>query len=330
MKFIDEALIYIKSGDGGRGGMSFLRAAHEPLGGPDGGNGGRGGHIIFRASKDINTLIDYRFKKHFIADNGVAGQSKNRTGKTGGDLILTVPLGTQILTESKKIIADLDHHDQELIILEGGQGGLGNAAFKTSNNRAPRKYQSGILGQELNILLHLKIISDIGIIGFPNSGKSTLLSVISRARPKIADYPFTTLRPSLGVIYVDEYEFVMADIPGLIEGASDGTGLGHKFLKHIERCKALLHMIDITSPDIIESYNIIRAELHKYNPKLSEKNEFIALTKSDLISSEEALEISQDIAQQLNKKVISISSATQSNITELKRNLLDFIQQNNA
>lgn len=325
MQFIDESKIYIKSGNGGQGCLSFLREAHMPFGGPDGGNGGIGGNVIFKANKSVNTLIDYRFKQHFKAGNGAPGKSRNRNGKNGQDIILIVPVGTQILTESNKIITDLDHHDQEIILLEGGKGGLGNAAFKTSLNRSPRKFQKGIAGQELIIKLHLKIISDIGIIGFPNSGKSTLLSTISSAKPKIADYPFTTLQPKLGVIYVDEHEFVMADIPGLIAGASQGTGLGHKFLKHIERCKALLHLIDITNQDIVKSYKIIRNELQNYSPKLSEKKELIALNKIDLLNKSTVTKIKNNITKELNIPVMTISAATQQNITNLKRNILKTI-----
>jgi len=325
MKFIDEANIYIKSGNGGSGCMSFLREAHMPLGGPDGGAGGNGGSITFKTSKSVNTLINYRFKRHFKADNGSSGSSRQRNGKKGQDLILTVPMGTQILTESDKIIADLDHDNQELILLEGGKGGLGNHSFKSSLNRSPRKTQKGIPGQELNIKLQLKVISDVGIIGFPNSGKSTLLSRISRAKPKIANYPFTTLTPKLGVIYVDEHEFVMADIPGLIAGASEGTGLGHKFLKHIERCKTLLHLIDITTPDIVESYKTIRKELENYSPKLATKQELIALNKIDLIDDDHAEEIKTNIEKELNIPVMIISAIAQKNITDLKRNIVKTI-----
>lgn len=325
MQFIDEAKIYVKSGNGGSGCLSFLREAHTPLGGPDGGAGGSGGNVIFKASKSVNTLIDYRFKQHFKAENGRPGSRRNCNGKKGEDIILIVPVGTQILTESNKIITDLDHHDQEIILLEGGQGGLGNASFKTSLNRAPRKTQKGGEGQELTIKLHLKILSDIGIIGFPNAGKSTLLSVISRAKPKIADYPFTTLKPELGVIYVDEYEFVMADIPGLIEGASQGTGLGHRFLKHIERCKALLHLIDITTPDIIQSYKIIRKELEDYSPVLAKKQELIALNKIDLIDEEELNKIKTKVEKKLNIKTLTISAVSNQNITSLKRKILQTI-----
>lgn len=325
VQFIDEAKIWVKSGNGGNGCLSFRREAHVPQGGPDGGNGGRGGHIIFKATKNVNTLIDFRFKKHFKAQNGEPGKGKNRFGKNGEDLILIVPAGTQILSESGNIIADLDHDGQEVTLLDGGRGGAGNASFKSSKNQTPRMVKPGEPGEDLNIILQLKIISDIGIIGFPNAGKSTLLSTLSRAHPKIADYPFTTLRPELGVVYVDEYEFVMADIPGLIEGASEGVGLGHKFLKHIERCKALLHLIDISSEDLYQSYNIIRAELKNYSETLSTKKEIIALNKTDLVSDEEAKELCKKLSKKTKKEVFLVSAATRSNITEIKRELYKLI-----
>ena len=326
MKFIDESKITITSGNGGNGCLSFLREANAPLGGPNGGNGGNGGNVIFKTTRSINTLIDYQFKKHFKAQNGASGKGSNRNGKKGEDIILRVPIGTQILTESGKVIVDLHQENQQITLLEGGKGGLGNTAFKTSQNRAPKITQNGALGQELIIKLHLKIISDVGIIGFPNSGKSTLLSTISRAKPKIANYPFTTLKPSLGVVYVDEYEFVMADIPGLIKGASEGVGLGDRFLKHIERCKALLHLIDISTADIVDSYKIIRTELEKYSSILAQKPEIIALNKSDLMTPEEAKKIVQKIEKKLKLPVILISAATKNNLTLLKRELLQMVQ----
>lgn len=323
MKFIDEAKITITSGSGGNGCLSFLREANAPLGGPNGGNGGDGGDIVFQAAKNLNTLVDYQFKRHFSARNGQGGKGSNRNGKKGEDIILKVPIGTQILTESGKVIVDLNQDQQNITILEGGKGGLGNSAFKSSQNRAPKIFQKGELGQELIIKLQLKIISDIGIIGFPNSGKSTLLSTMSKARPKIANYPFTTLKPSLGVVYVDEHEFVMADIPGLIEGASQGIGLGDRFLKHIERCKLLLHLIDITSSDIVKSYQIIRKELESYSNILYQKSEIIALNKTDLLDEDMVKEISTEVAQKLNLPVITISAATTNNLTILKRTLLN-------
>ena len=328
MKFIDEAKIYIKSGDGGKGCVSFRREAHVARGGPDGGNGGKGGNLIFKATKSINTLIDFRFKKHFKAQNGESGKGRCRNGKNGKHIILRVPVGTQIMTESNKIIADLDHKNKEITILEGGKGGLGNTSFKSSTNQAPRKSQAGMLGEELNVQLQLKVISDIGIIGFPNAGKSTLLSTISRAKPKIANYPFTTLKPELGVVHIDNKEFVMADIPGLIEGASDGIGLGHKFLKHIERCRAVLHLIDITTPDIHKSYKIIRKELDNYSKTLVKKQEIIALNKIDLIDETQQKELQSKLEKKLKTKVMILSAATQKNIIELKRNLINLVENN--
>jgi GTP-binding protein len=325
MKFIDEAKIWIRSGDGGNGCLSFRREAHTPMGGPDGGNGGRGGHIIFRAVKNVNTLIDFRFKKHFRAKNGESGKGKNRFGKNAADIILDVPVGTCIYTESGNLIIDLLNEGQEEIILRGGDGGLGNANFKSSRNQAPRFHTEGKSGEEMEISLQLKIISDVGIIGFPNAGKSTLLSNLSRAHPKIADYPFTTLKPELGVVYVRQNEFVMADIPGLIEGASLGVGLGHKFLRHIERCRAILHLIDVTSADIFNDYQIIRQELKSYNISLEHKPEIIALSKCDLMLDSEYMLKRDLLAKKLQKPIFTISSALKLNLTELKESLYNML-----
>ncbi|MBL6621528.1 MAG: GTPase ObgE [Rickettsiales bacterium] len=325
MKFIDEAKIWIRSGDGGNGCLSFRREAHTPMGGPDGGNGGRGGHIIFKAVKNINTLIDFRFKKHFRAKNGEAGKGKNRFGKNAEDIILNVPVGTSIYTESDNLIIDLVEEGQEEILLRGGDGGLGNANFKSSRNQAPRTHTSGKEGEEMQISLQLKIISDIGIIGFPNAGKSTLLTNLSRAHPKIADYPFTTLKPELGVVYVNQNEFVMADIPGLIEGASEGVGLGHKFLRHIERCRAVLHLIDVTSNDLYKDYLVIRNELKNYNISLETKAEIIALSKCDLMLDSEYEAKKNQLEQKLKQSIFTISSASKLNLEELKSALYEVI-----
>ena len=321
MKFVDIARIWLASGKGGNGCLSFRREAHVAYGGPDGGNGGNGGSIIFKATKNHNTLVDYRYKKHFKAKNGEMGKGRDRNGKNADNLILNVPVGTQILTLSENVIADLDQDGQEVEILKGGRGGRGNASYKSSVNQAPRIANPGQEGEELEVILQLKIISDIGLLGFPNAGKSTTLSTISRAKPKVADYPFTTLRPELGVVYVNQDEFVVADIPGLIEGASEGIGLGHKFLRHIERCKALLHIIDITSEDILESYKVIRAELANYSEKLTKKPELVALNKIDLISSEELTEKKQLLEKSLGTKVICYSAATTQNLDELKNQM---------
>lgn len=321
MKFIDEAIIHVKSGKGGNGGMSFRREANIPLGGPDGGNGGRGGHIIFEAASNMNTLIDYRFKQHHIARNGEGGKGQHRNGRGADDIILRVPVGTQVSAENGLILADLSEDKKSIVIAQGGKGGLGNSAYKSSINRTPTKAQSGAEGEEITVVLKLKVISDIGIIGFPNAGKSTLISKLSKAHPKVADYPFTTLRPHLGVMNYGYESLVLADIPGLIEGAADGIGLGHKFLRHVERCKILLHLVDLTGEDIVEDYKTIRRELHNYSEILSDKTEIIALSKSDLLSEEEVLEKEKYFKDILQKDVIIISSATKNNLDSLKKNL---------
>ena len=325
MKFVDEAKIFVKAGNGGSGCISFRREANVPFGGPDGGNGGKGGDVTFVATTSFNTLIDYRYKKHFKAQNGESGKGASRFGKKGDDIILRVPVGTQILSESGKVIADLDKDGETAVLLEGGKGGAGNEAFKSSKNRAPRMKGDAGIGEELNIDLQLKVISDLGIIGFPNAGKSTLLSVISRARPKIADYPFTTLAPSLGVVYAGEKEFVMADIPGLIEGASEGIGLGHKFLKHVERCKALVHLIDINNDDLLDSYRVIRKELEEYSEILADKEEIIILNKTDLLDEEEIIEKKKNLEKALKKDILTISTITQVNLEKAKYKMLNLV-----
>ena len=286
MNFFDEARIYAKAGNGGNGSCSFRREAHVPFGGPDGGNGGRGGHIIFRCDLGINTLIDYKFKQHYKARPGEQGKGKNRNGANGEDLILRVPIGTQIFDENQNLLFDFESKEQEFRLLKGGEGGRGNASFKSSINQAPKIANPGEATKEHIIYLKLKIFSDVGLVGFPNAGKSTLISAISNAKPKIANYPFTTLKPYLGVVLYNDQDFVIADIPGLIEGASEGVGLGHKFLKHIERCKTILHLIDVTNEDPVKSYYTIREELTKYSDLLL-KTELIALSKIDLLPEEE-------------------------------------------
>ncbi|WHQ46682.1 MAG: GTPase ObgE [Candidatus Midichloria sp.] len=288
MHFIDEAKIYLKSGDGGAGASSFRREKFIEYGGPDGGNGGKGGSIIFKVIPNLNTLIDFRYKQHFKAQNGKRGSGANKTGAHGEDIIIEVPLWTQICDENgSTLLYDMNEPGKEIVIAEGGDGGLGNASFKTSTNRAPRRSTKGWPGKEMWVWLKLKLLSDVGLSGFPNAGKSTFLSVISAAKPKIADYPFTTLKPQLGVAYIDHEKIVIADIPGLIEGASEGTGLGHKFLKHLERCKVLLHLIDITDENIESKYSIIRAELKQYSSLFADKPELVVFSKNDLIPEEE-------------------------------------------
>ena len=275
MKFLDEVKLYISSGNGGPGCISFRREANVPKGGPDGGNGGDGGNVIIKTVDNLNTLIDYRYKQHFKAKSGQHGMGKNRNGHNADDIILKVPFGTEILNEDKNVkLADLVDKDDNIILAKGGIGGKGNAFFKSSTNQSPRHAQPGEKGEEKTIWLRLKLIADVGLVGLPNAGKSTFLSKISSSRPKIADYPFTTLYPNLGVNRTDDKEFVVADIPGLIEDAHIGKGLGHKFLGHIERCKVLLHLIDITNENIMESFQVIENELKAYNEKVYNKSIF--------------------------------------------------------
>src|SRR4051794_2102855 len=289
MKFLDQCKIYLKSGDGGRGAMSFRREKFIEFGGPDGGDGGKGGDIVFEAADNLNTLIDYRYSQHFRAQNGRGGAGANRTGANGRDLVLRVPIGTQILDDDKEtVLADLMEPGQRVVLLRGGDGGFGNTHYKTSTNQAPRRAGPGWPGRELWVWLRLKLIADAGLVGLPNAGKSTLLSRLSHARPKIADYPFTTLHPQLGVVRIDdETEFVLADLPGLIEGASEGAGLGTRFLGHVERCAAILHLIDGTEEDIVGAYRTIRRELADYGHDLAEKPEVVGLNKIDAIDRAE-------------------------------------------
>jgi GTP-binding protein len=285
MKFLDQCKIYLKSGDGGRGAMSFRREKFIEFGGPDGGNGGKGGDIVLVAADNLNTLIDYRYQQHFRAQNGRGGAGANRTGAHGRDLVLRVPIGTQILDDDKEtVLADLTEPDQRIVLLRGGDGGFGNTHYKSSTNQAPRRADPGWPGRELWVWLRLKLIADAGLVGLPNAGKSTLLSRVSHARPKIADYPFTTLHPQLGVVRLDDdTEFVLADLPGLIEGASEGAGLGTRFLGHVERCAVILHLIDGTQDDVVGAYGAIRHELAGYGHGLADKPEIIGLNKIDAI-----------------------------------------------
>ncbi len=284
MKFLDQCKIYLKSGDGGRGAMSFRREKFIEFGGPDGGDGGKGGDIAFIAADNLNTLIDYRYRQHFRAQNGRGGAGANRTGANGRDLVLRVPVGTQVLDDDKEtVLADLTRPDQRIVLLRGGDGGFGNTHYKSSTNQAPRRAGPGWPGQELWVWLRLKLIADAGLVGLPNAGKSTLLSRVSHARPKIADYPFTTLHPQLGVVRLDDTEFVLADLPGLIEGASDGAGLGTRFLGHVERCAVILHLIDGTEEDVVGAYRTIRGELADYGHGLADKPEIVGLNKIDAI-----------------------------------------------
>ena len=285
MKFLDEAKIFIKAGDGGNGACSFRHEKFMEFGGPDGGDGGKGGNVVFMAVSNLNTLIDFRYQQHFKAPRGTNGMGRCKTGPSGDDLVIKVPVGTEIVAEDKQtVLADLMQDGQTYIAAKGGQGGRGNDSFKSSTNQAPERADPGEPGEELWVWLRLKLIADIGLVGLPNAGKSTLLTALTRARPKIADYPFTTLHPNLGVATIDGREILLADIPGLIEGASEGAGLGTHFLKHVERCSVLIHLIDATAEDVTESYRIIRDELAGYGHALANKKEFIALNKIDSLT----------------------------------------------
>jgi GTP-binding protein len=327
MAFIDEAVISIRSGDGGRGCVSFRREKYVPKGGPDGGNGGNGGNIIIRASKRLHTLDNFRAKRHFKAQHGSPGRGKSQTGKDGDDLIISVPLGTIIYDhDSGELLADLFEKDQEILLLRGGRGGKGNEHFKTSTNRAPRMAQPGLPGQKKLIKLSLKYLADIGLIGFPNAGKSTLLSCLTKARPRIDSYPFTTLVPNLGVItFEDDRALTIADIPGLIGGASEGRGLGLRFLKHIERTKLLLHLIDVTyvpKGNILEDFFALRNELEKFSPSLSQKNYMVLINKMDIYSSEHRdVEGLKKALQDMKIEVLPVSALTGQGIEQVKESL---------
>jgi GTP-binding protein len=328
MQFIDEAKIYIRSGAGGNGCVSFRREANVPKGGPDGGDGGRGGHVIARCIHGLNTLIDYRYSQHFKAKRGDGGQGRNRQGAGAKDLYLDLPVGTQIFDEvSGELLADMVEEGQEIILAKGGDGGLGNTHFKSSVNQAPRKATPGGEFEEMWVFLKLKLLSDVGLVGLPNAGKSTFLSVVSRAKPKIADYPFTTLKPQLGVAYVDEKEFVVADLPGLIEGAHEGVGLGIRFLKHVERCGVVLHLVDGTQEDVVSAYLTIRKELEQYSPELSQKEEVLVLNKVDAIPEDELAERMQQLQDVAgDKKIMQMSGATGKGVEAVKRAVLQQVE----
>ena len=326
MKFLDQAKIYVKAGDGGSGSASFRREKFIEFGGPDGGDGGHGGSIVFAVDKNLNTLIDFRYQQHFKAEKGKDGKGKKKTGKSGKNLILKVPIGTQIFEEDNNtLIEDLTNPEQKIVIANGGKGGLGNVRFKSSTNRAPRKKTDGNKGESFWIWLQLKVIADIGIIGMPNSGKSSLLSVLTSARPKIANYPFTTINPNLGVANYNNKEVTLADIPGLIEGAHEGVGLGDKFLRHIERCKNILHLIDITNEDLLENYSKVRKELLKYSNKLIKKKEIIVFNKIDMISDEEVNKKINSFSKKIKKKIYSISALKHKGLTTIKRMLVNYV-----
>ncbi len=325
MKFLDQVKIYVKAGNGGDGSPSFRREKFIEYGGPDGGDGGSGGSVILKSEQNLNTLIDYRYQQHHKAKRGENGSGQNRTGKGGEDLILKVPLGTQVFEEDNKtLIYDFTKIGEKFIAASGGRGGLGNTRFKSSTNRAPRKYTKGTLGEEFTIWLQLKTIADIGIVGLPNAGKSSLLASITNANPKIANYQFTTLNPNLGVASYDDKEITIADIPGLVEGAHKGTGLGIQFLKHIERCKSLLHMIDVTNDDLKKSYKQIKNELKKYSTKLSKKKELVVLNKVDLIDNNELKKIIKEFSKNIKSEVITLSTLEKRSVSQIKAKLISY------
>ncbi|MEE2997430.1 MAG: GTPase ObgE [Pseudomonadota bacterium] len=322
MKFLDSAKVYVRSGDGGAGCVSFRREAHVEYGGPDGGDGGRGGDVIVESVDGLNTLIDFRYQQHFKAKTGGHGMGKNRFGGAGADITLQVPIGTQVFDdEHDMLLADFTALGQRVVLLKGGQGGRGNTRFKSSTNQAPRRADKGGDGEERWIRLRLKLIADAGLVGLPNAGKSTFLSAVSRAKPKVADYPFTTLTPVLGVVNVDQTEFVIADIPGLIEGAHEGAGLGARFLGHVERCGALLHLIDCTEDDIVAGWRTIRTEVEAYGGGLAEKREILALNKVDAVPEEFVSEKRAELENVSGQEVMAISGAAGTGVGQLLRQL---------
>ena len=324
MKFLDQAKINLKAGNGGSGSASFRREKYVEFGGPDGGDGGDGGSIIFESERNLNTLIDFRYSQHFKAENGKPGSKRNRTGANGKDLILKVPIGTQIYEEDNNtLIYDFKKNKEKYLVANGGKGGLGNVRFKSSVNRAPRKKTDGKTGEEFWIWLQLKIIADVGIIGLPNSGKSSLLAALTRAKPKIANYPFTTINPNLGVTYYNNKEVTLADIPGLVEGAHKGVGLGDKFLRHIERCKILLHLIDLSEKNLLDNYQKIRNELKSYDLSLYKKKEIIIFNKSDLIKKDDLEKKISRFKQKIKRKYEIISLFKKDDIQIVKKTLVN-------
>ncbi len=327
MKFLDQAKIYVKAGDGGPGAVSFRREKFIEFGGPDGGDGGRGGDVWIECDPNLNTLIDYRYQQHFRAKNGQHGMGKNRSGAKGDDCVLKVPPGTQVFAEDQEtLLADLTEPGQRVRIARGGNGGFGNAHFKTATNQAPRRANPGQPGEELTIWLRLKLIADAGLIGLPNAGKSTFLSKVSAAKPKIADYPFTTLHPNLGMVRVGDVDFVLADIPGLIEGAHEGAGLGTRFLGHIERCRVLLHLVDATEEDVAGAYRTVRRELKAYAADLEKKKEIVALSKCDALDPQTLEEKQEALKRAARKKPHLLSSVSGQGVQEILYDLARAIQ----
>ncbi len=328
MKFLDQARVYVRSGNGGGGSVSFRREKYIEMGGPDGGDGGRGGHIYVEAVNGLNTLIDYRFAQHHKADTGVHGMGANRTGRAAKDITLKVPVGTQVFEEDNEtLIGDLTKEDDKIILAKGGNGGFGNTRFKSSTNRAPRHANPGEKGEERWIWLRLKLIADAGVAGLPNAGKSTLLAQVSAAKPKIADYPFTTLHPQLGVVSAGDDSFVLADIPGLIEGAHEGVGIGDRFLGHVERCAVLLHLVDVTEDDPVAAYRTVRTELDAYDNGLIDKPEIIGLNKIDAVSEQELEEKRQAFKEAIGQDPLLLSAATGKGVREAMFALLGLVNQ---
>ncbi|PNG27994.1 GTPase ObgE [Methylocella silvestris] len=323
MKFLDSAKIYIRSGDGGAGCLSFRREKFIEFGGPDGGDGGRGGDVVVECVGGLNTLIDYRYQQHFKAKTGVHGMGKNRAGGRGADAVLKVPVGTQILDEDgETMIADMTEVGQRLVLARGGNGGFGNAHFKSATNQAPRRVNPGQEGQERTVLLRLKLIADAGLVGLPNAGKSTFLATVSAARPKIADYPFTTLNPQLGVVGCDGREFVLADIPGLIEGAHEGIGLGDRFLGHVERCRVLLHLVGADTEHAGKAYKTVRRELEAYGGGLADKPEIVALSKVDSVDADTLKQQAMRLKRAAKRAPLQLSAATNLNVQKALRAVL--------
>ena len=326
MKFLDQVKIYIKAGDGGSGSPSFRREKFIEFGGPDGGDGGKGGSVILKSERNLNTLIDFRYQQHFKAKRGGDGKGRNQTGRGGENLYLKVPIGTQVFEEDNKtLIFDFKEENEEYVVAVGGKGGFGNTRFKSSTNRAPKKFTKGTKGEDYWIWLQLKTIADIGIIGLPNAGKSSLLAAITSATPKIANYKFTTLNPNLGVAVYDDKEITLADIPGLIEGAHEGVGLGIKFLKHIERCKSLLHMIDITEDDLKKSYSQVRKELKNYSKDLLKKDEIVVLNKIDLLDDKEVKKIKDNFLKKYKVKLTTLSTFNKKSISDIKSKIIKYV-----
>ena len=326
MKFLDEAKIFVKSGDGGAGCVSFRREKFIEFGGPDGGDGGRGGDVIFECAANLNTLIDFRYQQHFKAGRGHHGMGQNRSGPRGHDIIIRVPEGTQVLAEDgETVIADFIHAGERKTMLEGGDGGFGNTHYKSSTNRAPRQAGPGWPGKEMWVWLRLKLIADAGLVGLPNAGKSTLLAAVTAARPKIASYPFTTLHPNLGVATIGDEEFIIADIPGLIEGAHEGAGLGDRFLGHVERCGVLLHLVDGTEEDVVAAYRTVRGELAQYGGGLADKIEVVALNKIDALTKPEITKKQKALAKACGQKVRTISGVAGMGLQETLAELLTHI-----